>query len=310
MHLDLNLLNALDVLLEERSVLRAAERLHVSQPAMSRTLGRIRAATGDRIFVRVGHRMEPTSYAISVREQVRSVVRQGKDLLQPNQAVNLATTKRTLTISMNELILAVFGWRLLRMVQAVAPGIRLRLISETSVRTNELQRDQVDLQLNAENATSPALCSELVFEDQLAVALRPGHPSARRKLSLQRYAAGQHVIVSRRGRLRDGIDVKIEAFGLRREVVATVATTEAALAIACASDCFVVVPRRVSQMTAAATSISFVDMPMPMDPLPLFLTWHTRHQRDAVHAWLREQIRNLFIVAGSVRTRRTEGQVS
>jgi len=306
MHLDLNLLNALDVLLDEKSVLKAAERLHVSQPAMSRTLGRIRAATGDQIFVRVGHHMEPTSYAVSVREQVRSVVRQGKDLLQPNQAVDFTTVKRTLTISMNELILAVFGWRLLQRVRAVAPGIRLRLISETSVQTNELQHDRIDLQLNAEHTTSPALCSELVFEDQLAVALRREHPSAKRKLTLQRYAAGQHVIVSRRGRLRDGIDVKIEAIGLRREVVATVATTEAALAIARASDCFVVVPRRVSQMSAAATSISFVDMPVPMDTLPLFLTWHTRHEKDVVHVWLREQIKDLFIVAGRLSTRKIE----
>lgn len=292
MHLDLNLLDALDVLLEERSVFRAAERLHLSQPAMSRTLGRIRAATGDRILIRVGHRMEPTSYAVAIQQQVRTVVRQSKEILQPRKPTDLATIKRTFTISMNELVLSVFAWQLLQRVRAAAPGIQLRLVSETSIETNELQQDRIDLQLNADSATSPFLCKELTLRDELALAVRTGHPLARGRLSVERYAAGEHVIVSRRGRLRDVVDVRLENLGLRRTVIAATATTEAALSIVRKSNCFVMVPKRVCERLKTP-GISLIKLPVPTEPVALYLTWHTRHHDDAVHAWFCSQIKEL-----------------
>jgi DNA-binding transcriptional LysR family regulator len=112
MQLDFNLLNALDALLEEGSVAGAATRLHLSQPAVSRTLGRIRDVTGDQIMVRVGHRMEPTNYAASIREQVHAVVRQTRELLTPNQTVEIQNLQRTFTIRCNEVVATAIGARL------------------------------------------------------------------------------------------------------------------------------------------------------------------------------------------------------
>src|SRR5919199_290295 len=104
MQLDLNLLTALDALLEEGSVTGAAERLRLSAPAVSRTLGRIRRLTGDDILVRTGRTMTPTPYALAVREQVGDLVRQANAVLAPRRELDLATLTRTFTLRCHDAI--------------------------------------------------------------------------------------------------------------------------------------------------------------------------------------------------------------
>ena len=113
MQLDLNLLTALDALLEEGSVAGAAERLHVTAPAMSRSLGRIRRATGDQILVRTGRTMTPTPYAIAVREQVHDLVQQARGVLAPSREIDLATLERTFTLRWHDALVALSGPALL-----------------------------------------------------------------------------------------------------------------------------------------------------------------------------------------------------
>src|SRR3954471_15354795 len=98
MQLDLNLLTVLDALLEEGSVLGAADRLHLSSPAVSRSLGRIRKLTGDDILVRTGRTMTPTPYALAIREQVSGLVRQANAVLAPSRDLNVAALERIFTL--------------------------------------------------------------------------------------------------------------------------------------------------------------------------------------------------------------------
>src|SRR3954468_14506155 len=130
--LDLNLLTVLDALLEEGSVMGAAERLHLSSPAVSRTLGRLRAVTGDDILVRTGHSMAPTPYAVSVREDVHRLVRQAHEVLSPVRELDLAELDRTFTIQCHDAVAASLVPVLVGRIQQRAAGVQLRVLAENT----------------------------------------------------------------------------------------------------------------------------------------------------------------------------------
>ncbi len=174
MQLDLNLLAALDALLEEGSVAGAAARLHVTAPAMSRSLGRIRRTTGDQILVRTGRTMTPTPYAIAVREQVHELLQQVQGVLAPSRELDLATLERTFALRWHDSLVALGGPALLAAVRGQAPGVRLRFVAESSIDTPELRRGEIDLEANANRPSAPDIRAEKVGETRLVIVVRQG----------------------------------------------------------------------------------------------------------------------------------------
>ena len=292
MHLDLNLLTAFDVLLEEGSVNGAAERLHLSQPAMSRTLGRIREATGDAILVRTGRNMSPTPYALSVREEVHTLVQQARAVLAPKRELNLKTLERTFTLRCHDAVTNAIGASLLGRIQSQAPGARLRLLAEESTDTNELRHGQVDLEVGSTSTTVPELHHEAVTQDRLAVAVRSDHAWTRGTFTVKRFAEGQHVIVSRRGRMRDPIDTVLETRGMQRQVIAAFSTSTAALQFVSESESAVAVPKHMCSGMVRALGLRLLSIPIDLDPVPLILTWHQRYDGDKAHQWIRKEVRD------------------
>ncbi|WP_410621285.1 LysR family transcriptional regulator [Amycolatopsis sp. cmx-8-4] len=291
MYLDLNLLTALDALLEEGSVAAAADRLHLSSPAMSRTLGRIRKTTGDQILVRTGRTMTPTPYALEIRAQVRDLVQQAESVLAPDRALDLAALDRVFTLICHDAITTALGPRLIAAVHRDAPNARLRLLAEGRADTQELRRGQVDLELGSTAPDSPEIRSELFFEDRLVLAVAPDHPFATRKPTLRRYAEALHLRITRRGRLHDPMDDVLAEHGLERRVVATTPTTTAALSVVRLGECVVAVPERMCAGMIEALGLVTVPLPMPVPPAPLVGSWHQRYENDKAHRWLRERVR-------------------
>ncbi|WP_028721416.1 LysR substrate-binding domain-containing protein [Patulibacter americanus] len=294
MHLDLNLLVALDALLEEGSVGGAAARLHLSSPAMSRTLGRIRTVTGDQILVRTGRTMTPTPFALGVRERVHALVVEAQTVLAPERDLDLSTLTRTFTVQAHDAVTTAIGPLLLEAVRTQAPGVALRLLPERAVDTLELKHGHLDLEIGSATNVLPEIRTQTLLEDRLVVALRAGHDLAARELTPERFAAADHVIVSRRGRLTDPIDDLLEAQGLRRRVLATAPTSTAALHFAAAGDPVVVVSERLCRPTIAALGLRTAPVPLDVPPVPLVVAWHERYEGDRAHAWLRS------VVAGAV----------
>ncbi|WP_439380734.1 LysR substrate-binding domain-containing protein [Amycolatopsis lexingtonensis] len=299
MHLDLNLLTVFDALLEEGSVMGAAERLHLSSPAVSRTLGRLRKVTGDDILVRTGHTMAPTPYALAVREDVHRLVRQAREVLTPARELDLAELDRTFTIQCHDALAASVVPVLVGRLMARAPGVRLRVLAENSADTDDLRHGRVDLELGGARPELPEFRSEVVGHDSLVVAMRPGHPCAD-GLDLRAYAAHPHVVVSRRGRLTAPIDDVLAAEGLRRRVVAAVATLSMALQTAARGDVLVTCTAILGRPLVDAFGL--VTRPLPADSpaAAVSCTWHQRYDSDPAHAWLREQVSAALdeIVAG------------
>ncbi|KUF19019.1 LysR family transcriptional regulator [Streptomyces silvensis] len=291
MQLDLNLLTALDALLEEGSVAGAANRLHLTPPAMSRALGRIRRVTQDQILVRTGSTMTPTPRALAIRRQVHALVQEAHAVLAPEGRADLETLERTFTLRLNDAVVHAIGPALLAAVRDRAPGVRLRLLAETDTDTQDLRHGRVDLEVSASVPAHADVHHETVAHDPLVVALRPAHPAADGPLTLAGYTAADHVTVSRRGRLRDPVDDLLRAQGLDRRVVATAPTAVAALRIALHSDVLVVVPDLTTRPVRAELGLRARPLPFPVPPAPLILSWHRRNADDHAHGWLRQQVR-------------------
>ncbi|MFF0157993.1 LysR family transcriptional regulator [Streptomyces sp. NPDC005263] len=292
MQLDLNLLAALDALLEEGSVAGAAERLHVTAPAMSRSLGRIRRTTGDQILVRTGRTMTPTPYAIAVREQVHELLQQVQGVLAPSRALDLTTLERTFTLRWHDSLVALSGPALLAAVREQAPGVRLRFIAESSIDTPELRRGEVDLEANANRPTAPDLRADRVAETQHVIVVRRGHPLTRVKaVTAARYAEAEHITVSRRGRLGNALDDALERLGLTRRVVATVPTDGAAFEFVRGSDLLVTAPESTTRSAATALGLTLLPLPLEVPPAAVYLSWHQRYDTDPAHVWLRDLAR-------------------
>lgn len=292
MQLDLNLLAALDALLEEGSVAGAAARLHVTAPAMSRSLGRIRRTTGDQILVRTGRTMTPTPYAIAVREQVHELLQQVQGVLAPSRALDLTTLERTFTLRWHDALVALGGPPLLAAVRAHAPGVRLRFVAESSVDTPGLRRGEVDLEANANRPTAPDLRAERVAQTRHVVVVRQGHPLTRVKaVTAARYAAAEHLTVSRRGRLTSALDDALARLGLTRQVVATAPTEASAFAFVRGSDLVVTAPESTTRATAGALGLALLPLPFELPMAAVYLSWHQRYDTDPAHAWLRDLAR-------------------
>ncbi|MET9253425.1 LysR family transcriptional regulator [Streptomyces sp. NPDC048182] len=292
--LDLNLLLALDVLLEERSVQGAARRLHLSEPATSRTLGRIRKALGDPVLVRAGRHMVPTPRALEIRAEVGAVVERARALFTPPAGTDLRTVTRTFTILGQDAVAASYGPALFARAAVEAPGVRLRFLSESHLDVPLLREGTADLEVGVIDTVAPEVRVELCREDRMLGVVRAGHPLLRGELTPERFATeADHLTVSRRGRLHGPVDAALAELGLTRRVVGSVGTFSAALLVLRDTDLAGLLTSW-ALPPAAALGLTAFEVPLPLPPLRMGLAWHPRHDADPAHAWLRAAVRELL----------------
>lgn len=283
---DLNLLVALDVLLAEGSVARAARRLRLSPSAMSRALARLRATTGDPLLVRAGRGLVPTPRALELRGRVGQIVQDGEAVLRPAEKLDLTCLARTFTLRTSDGFVENFGPALVARVGEDAPGVRLRFVQKPDKESTPLRDGSVDLETGVvEPSTGPELRARLLFKDRFVGVVRAGHPLAKGKVSPARYVAGRHISVSRRGSERGLIDEALTPLGLERAVVAIVDGFAAALALARGSDLIATVPER--HTGNLRTGMHSFPLPFPAPEIAVSLLWHPRLHADAAHRWLR-----------------------
>ncbi|MFH9073669.1 LysR family transcriptional regulator [Streptomyces alboflavus] len=294
--LDLNLLLALDVLLDERSVGGAARRLHLSEPAMSRTLGRIRKALGDPVLVRAGRQMVPTPYALSVQAEVGAVVERARAVFAGPGAQDLRAVSRTLTLVGNDALAAAYAPALFARAAQEAPGIRLRFLTESHLDVPLLREGIADLEVGVIDTVAPEVRVEPLFEDVMVGVVRSGHPLLEGELTARRFAAADHLTVSRKGRMAGPVDTALAAAGLRRRVVGNVGTYPSALYILLRTD---LVGLSMSWARPLMDPLGLVTFPVPLElpPLRIGMAWHPRHDADPAHAWLRGCVRELVAAA-------------
>jgi len=284
---DLNLLKALDALLDECHVTRAAARLGLTQPAMSGMLTRLRESFGDPLFVRAQRGMVPTQRALDLAPGVKQLLAGIDALLQP-PGFDPATARLTFTIAATDYALRAIAVPFLSVLKPLAPHMRVALVPlrNGEVQT-QLERGQISLALLSPENTPPDLHARVLFHERYVCVLRDGHPAATgRKLTLEQFCALDHALGSYEGGgFHGATDDALHKLGQRREVTVSVNSFLILPDILRASDMVAILP---SRLVAGMAGLQVCEPPLEVPGFSNAAVWHARTHNDAAHRWLRE----------------------
>ncbi|MEO0321486.1 MAG: LysR family transcriptional regulator [Myxococcota bacterium] len=288
---DLNLLVTLDVLLEERSVRGAARRLHVTPPAMSHQLRRLRELLGDELLVRAGRGMVTTPRAEAMAAPVRALLRQAERVLAAGVDFAPARLRRAFRVVCTDHISTVLLPRVEQILWAEAPGVDLHVCPARPEMMEELRSGTVDLAIRVIGKVRPEMHTRVLFRDRYVTVARPAHPRVRGPgLTLDAFLAEAHVLVAPEGDPRGPIDELLAAQGKQRRVARTQPSFLAALWLVAESDALMTVSRRVVEATAARLPMRVLPTPLPVEDYDLSMVWHPRVDAAAADAWFRDVV--------------------
>jgi DNA-binding transcriptional LysR family regulator len=283
---DFNLLIALDVLLAEGNVARAARRLRLSPSAMSRTLARLRQTTGDPLLVRAGRGLVPTPRALELRERVGHLVEAGRAVLRPAEVLDLTRLERGFVMRASDGFVENFGARLLARIAREAPGVRLRFVVKADKDSGPLRDGSIDLDTAVIGSSiGPEIHARPLFTDRFVGVVRRGHALCKGKITPARYAAGPHVAVVRREGKVGALDEVLASLGLQRTIATAVGGFSTALALVRDTDLVATVPE--SHTGSLRADLYTFALPFALPDITISLLWHPRLHADPAHRWLR-----------------------
>ena len=292
--LDLNLLVALDTLLAERSVTRAAERLHLTQSAVSNALARLRRHLGDPLFERQGQGMAPTPQAKALAAPIRQALELLERGLRGPQHFDFAHAEREFVIALEDYGETMILPHFVDSLGREAPGVRVRIRPEPSARlAAELRDGEVDLALDYFPIAQPGFRSEAVLTETLLTLARPDHAGIGERLTLEAYLAQRHVVLAAREGSRPMIDLALAKRGLSRRIAVTVPHFQSMPVLVRGSDLLATLPRRMAQLYARHFGLHTYPVPLRVPQFPVYLIWHEGCDADSGHAWFRRELATL-----------------
>jgi DNA-binding transcriptional LysR family regulator len=290
--IDANLLVALEALLAEAHVGRAAKRMAVSASAMSHTLARLRELVGDPLLVRTGQRMSLTPRARELAQPVQDGVALLARALARPVALDPAKERRTIRIAAVDYAQSLLVPELTVMLARDAPGLDLVVTPFGDGTMRGLVAGDLDLALAMHRSTS-GMRSRVIHDEPFVSCVRRGHPVLRERMTAKRFAAMEHVLISPRGRVAGAVDDALRARKLERRVVAVVNTFLAAALVVARTDLVLTCAARSAEQAKQWFGLQLFAPPVALAPAKLGMYWHERHQSDALLGWLRERIEAL-----------------
>jgi DNA-binding transcriptional LysR family regulator len=291
---DLNLLVALDALLAERNVTRAAARLNLSQSAMSAALARLRALFGDPLLLRTSGGMLATSKGQELAAPVRLVLTEIGRIVQRPERFDPAATERVFTIAASDYVEYAVLPRLVDFLEARAPRARLAVRPmDFGLIGRHLESGEVDLGILGAAFAPPTVRSRPLFVERFVCVARKGHPALAERLTLDEYCALDHVVVAPSGAAFSApADDAIAALGRRRNVRLSVPHFLLVPEILRRSDMIAVLPERLAR--GYGERFRVLELPFELAPFSIVAIWHERTHRDPALAWLRQSIADLM----------------
>lgn len=300
--LDLNLLRVFDQVMAERNLTRAARNLSMTQPAVSNALSRLRDAIGDRLVTRSGYGVEPTPRALALWPAVSDALRQLEGAIAPGQFVP-AEASNTFTLAMADATAAELMPGLVGILERDAPGVTVRTQPLTTRDPRRLLDEGTvdlavgffpavlaDLTAQAQAGALPAFDHQRLYDGHYVCVMRRDHPLATGPLTLKRYCAARHLLVSFSGRPFGFIDEALASLGRQRRVVMTVNQFFTAGLVVSSSDLLSVLPQHFVSVTGRADELVQRDLPFEVPPVHVDALWHRRQGHRSDHAWLRGAI--------------------
>lgn len=289
--LDLNLLLVFDAIFVEGNVSKAAARIHLSQPAVSNALARLRERFDDPLFERGPGGMQPTRRAKVLAGPVHQALTLLERGMRNTEEFDWESAEREFVIAVEDYGEAILLPSLMDWLSRTSPGVRLRINRASQSQLLASLRDgSVDMALDYFPLRDPAIESVCVLTESLMVLARRDHPEISGDMSLKHYLALRHVVREHRGNVNPMIDLSLAKRGLTRNVALTVPHFLSMPFIVQDSDLICTLPQRMAHLYAEQLQLKSYKVPLRMPNFPVYLLWHQSADRDAGHRWLREQI--------------------
>ena len=291
MKYDLNLLPVLLVMMEERNVTRAAERLGITQPALSNALNRLRETLNDPLFIRERYGMRPTPKAEQLAQVVGAALSSIDKVILGQQDFDPLNATRLFTLAPNSYVEFIMMPAIVARLRSSAPGIRLRLtpfgndVTETGVISGN-----TDMVLGRIVEPPDNLVVQHLMNEGLACVIRADHPLVGENLSAEQYEQLKHVNVLPPGRMRAGLYQALEQRGLRRQVAVSVTHFLAVPEMIAVTDYCATLPRLICQHLSRDQRLRIIPAPVDLGTFPVEMGWHARYRDDPAHRWFRTLI--------------------
>lgn len=290
-HLDLNLLVALDVLLEEQNITRAAERLHMTQSATSGVLGRLRSYFEDELLVQVGRKMQPTPYALELAAPVREVLLTIQSSITAKPVFEPSSSKRHFRLVTSDYLISVLFARVIQKIHQEAPHITFEMLGPSDNSGELLMRGEVDLMIVPERYIIEGQPSQLLFEEEHVCVVWDANPLVGDHLTLEQYMDMGHVSVgfgrSRHMSIEDWF-MNQYGFNRRLEVITNDFNTLPQLIVG--TPRIATMHLRLAKLYANYLPLRILPTPVQIPVMREFMLWHRTMDRDPMHSWLRERI--------------------
>lgn len=294
-HFDLNLLLVFNQLLLDKSVSVAADRLGITQPAVSNALKRLRTALKDDLFLRTSKGMEPTPYAQHLAEPVLYALNALQSVLTRRDSFDPLTSTRTFHLAMTDIGEIYFMPPLMERLSQLAPGIRM---STHRPNSGDLQSDMesgaVDLALGLQPNLQAGFFQRRLFQQRYVCVYRNGHPKARNPMSLELFSALEHVSVVAANTGHSEVDLLLDRAGVKRNLRLEVPHFVAVGHILHSTDLIATLPERFAQRCKEPFDLVVSPHPVPLPEIAITLFWHGKYHRDPASVWLRQLIVELF----------------
>lgn len=289
---DLNLFVVFDAIYREGNLTRASEQLHLSQPAVSHALARLRERFDDPLFERTGKGMIPTPLSKAIIVRVRAALHDLQSTLSEGLAFDPALASRVFTLAARDVMEATALPALMVRLQKRAPNIQLRSVRiARREMVGALSSGQIDFAVDVLLPVSDDIVHQTMGEEALVVILRSNHALADQPWSLDRYLSAQHVLVSSRAEGPGVEDFALSRLGRARKIALRCQNYHAAVQVIQQTDLLLTLPRTFAeQLSAMQSDLVVREFPLPLAPLEMHLYWHHKSNRDPALIWLKEQI--------------------
>ncbi len=293
--LDLNLLRAFDALATEGSVTVAAERIGLSQPAVSNALARLRQLFDDPLFVRTPRGMRPTPFAQQLTQPVREALRLIQGALQQHAGFDPQSSGNTFRFYMSDIGEMVFLPGLLERIKHDAPGIKIEVVRIPIKDIHAaLEAGELDLAIGFLPGLTSGMHAQSLFREHYVCMMRADHPRIGAKISAKQFRKSAHVLVSYVGTGHQVIEETFLAEGLNARIAARVPHFLVVPMILARTDLIVTVPSRVAAVFAQGGNFKVLPLPLRMPSFEVRLHWHRRFHQDPANRWLREVMVELY----------------
>jgi DNA-binding transcriptional LysR family regulator len=293
--IDLNLLVIFNQLLQDRRVSTSAEKLGLTQPAVSNALKRLRALLNDELFVRTARGMEPTPYAMHLAEPVGNALSSLQNAFSQRDTFDPTTSSRTFTLAMTDIGEIYFMPPLLEALARLAPHIKISTLRNTTGNLREeMESGSVDLALGLLPHLQTGFFQRRLFYQRYVCMFRQGHPTANPPISLETFSASAHVGVMAENTGHGEVDAQMERRGIKRQIRLVVPHFVAVGHILQSTDLIATVPERFAQRCEKPFGLVISPLPVKLPDIAINLFWQAKYNREPANMWLRQLIVEVF----------------